>query len=235
MALPSIEISNFVGEIQLSNEQYATIEFDAFVQQKYRKYLRYFLSDAAYLEVLDNDPLRGIWSVVMNGGTWIDDCGKTHIFDGMTQAIRYIIYSEWMLYMAMPNSATGTVSNFNENSTDQFANSRVLSNIRYNEAMNFVEDVYKFMMGNDCIEEVATGSSNTTSTFYDVFVDSTLYLFAGMRIAIDGITYEVVSVNENVSFSIDAGATGLDFTSQQAVWQPLKGYDIQYKELTRQW
>ena len=226
MALPSINTSDFVGEIQLSQISYQQNGLQLAIDEQYPRFVRAVIGDEAYNTVRNQDPLEQKWVDLFNETYYFNtEQDKNLLHSGLRFCARYVIYYHYLSDYAQVASPVGKVRNNNENSTN--INAAPYANSRFNKAVRvLLEEVYPFIKNYEKLS-VDIASSVEVAGTYTLGVSDTTYLVNGDTVTINGTEYTVSNVVANTSFDITT-TTGLDFTGDTATYEPYKDFPLHH-------
>lgn len=228
MALPVINIDNFVGWVKIVANQFKEEDLDEYVTLFREQYLRQIVGDAAYSDI--DTQTRQKWTDLLDGVNYVDADGKRRHHNGLVKPLVYFIYFE---YVRDNFTATqvGRVKGKSENS--ERANDLEVLNVsrsRYNNGIRLINDSMPcFLEANKEFKEEITASLDNADNTYTLSIPNTKYLEAGDTVEIDDQEYTTISVTADTNIVIDAGQTGLDFTGDQVIWEPY--VDVEFCEL----
>lgn len=225
MALPQISVSDFVGEIRLSQDAYQEETSQEFIDEKYQELVRQILGDHAYSEILAAVSLPAKWSDLLNGTTYTNSRGSVFINDGLVKGLKYWIWHS-LFAQDFQNTTTGNVVNANENSTRLGGGSvSSMVGIRWNKGANIIYWVYLFIDEFSNISQNIIDQTDNADNTYTFDVSANKYLAVDDIIEINGRELTVTAVVSNASITADAGEVGLTF-SGPIKWHPFEKYDM---------
>jgi hypothetical protein len=214
MAIPQITSADFKGWIKIPKGDFT--ELDNYIAQFQKSKSREIIGDDAYIEADSENYQR--WNDLFSGATYENEDGKKVIFDGLNEGVRHFIYFEYIRdnFEMSTNNAIQVES---ENSK-RLEDAGIIALQRNNAGARLVNDQLPLFLENysEIIEEV-TGSTDNGGT-YTINVASTLYLENGDIVKINGTNYAASNVVADASFDITEATAGLDFTGENAVWEP---------------
>lgn len=168
----------------------------------YPVYLRRIIGDAAFIDIEQNDFDK--YNDLLLGKNYVNNDGKNSINDGVLDVVKACIYVEYQRDN-FDNAGVGKVKPNNSLSTPMNGTELSLISIsRWNrgeESLN--KSVYPFLRNYKRITNDITNVSNV-GTLFTISTDSTLYLYDGDSVYINGLEYVVSNVIVGVSFDITA-------------------------------
>ena len=226
MALPTITVSSFTGWVKIVANQFKEDQLELYIEQFREQYLRRIVGAGAYRDI--EQQTREKWDDLLNGVDYIDADGKRQYLNGLTDPLIYFIYFEYVRDNFTPTQP-GKVKTYSENSkrnTDLEVLNIAIS--RHNQAVLQINGSLPcFLEANKKFEEVVTASTDNADNTYLIEIPNTKYLENGEPVTIAGTKYTVIDpVVADTSITIDAGATGLDFTNDSVIWEPYKEVDF---------
>ncbi len=208
MAIPSISTSDFVGSLRISSDNFGDLQ--NYIDEFYPQYLEYILGVGAVLDATNNDLQK--WDDVLNGVTYYNDlCVATQRLTGAVQMCRQFIFFEYIKndYEA---SSTGLVVNMNENSNSiNPLTVQYVARDKYNKSISQINSELSLFIDNYTDYTVTiNGISDIGGGVLSIETNSTLYLYDGDSVTINGTDYVVSNVIENVSFEITSALITAD-------------------------
>ncbi len=226
MALPTISISDFIGEIRLNQDQYTAVDLQQLIDAKYPELVRLVLGDWAYLEISESDPMPQKWQDLLDGVAYVDGRGVRRFCDGLVKAVKYLLYPVLLRESNWNNTSAGNFHNYNENSKPLSGGSMsVLGALRNNQGVDFVASVYHFIRENSQISTEFTSQTDNNDNTYTFEVETTKYLAVGDVVQIGGISATVTAIVADTEITADTGLDGL-FFAQPIVWHPFQKYEM---------
>ncbi|MEM6299326.1 MAG: hypothetical protein AAF740_11625 [Bacteroidota bacterium] len=207
MALPNIEIKDFVGSLHLPKGQDEDARIRTAIAEFQNHYWVMFLTAQLFSDIRSTDPLPKKYEDLLLADflDYKDKEGNKQILSvGVKGLIVSCIYSEAMKYQSR-NTPTGYQKNKNENSKRISGNQhRVNVSDRYNYSIiHYNSGVLPFIRAFQNRKEEITSQSVSGSTL-TIFCTYNQYLEVGDKVTIGGIAYPVLSVTENESFTIES-------------------------------
>ena len=151
-----------------------------------------------------------------NGVDFLNEDGVKHHLVGLLEPLIGFIYFEYVRDN-FTSTAVGKVKGKSENSersTDMEV--AAVARSRYNRLICDLNESFKlFLEVNETLESLISASYDLGDNRYVLLFEDPKYLNTGTKITVEDDLYEVTEI---LSFGIDAGATGLDFTGQTAIW-----------------
>lgn len=226
MAFPSITSSDFTGVRRISTGIYQAAENENIISDVYPKFVRRILSDEAFIEIRDTDPLPQKYLDLFNGVSYYDaDLDKTLIHDGLKDVCIGVCYFEIVRLAGAIHTATGVQKNMSGNAMAALNYEASVKN--YNASISSLcERVYPYIRYYEEIREAITSSVDNGGGAYTINVNSTLYLSDGDNVTINSQEYTVANLVANTSFDISGADTGLDFSGSLAIYEPFKDYNL---------
>lgn len=220
MALPIINIDNFVGWVKIVANQFKEEDLDQYVLLFREQYLRQIVGDAAYVDI--ESQVRQKWTDLLEGVDYVDEEGVRKHHQGLVKALTAFIYFEFVRDN-FTATQVGRVKGKSENS--ERANDLEVLNVsrsRFNQGAFSLLGTPCFLEANEEFQEEVTVSVDNLDNTYTLSIAGTKYLEAGDVVNINEQEYPTISVTQDVSIVIDVGQTGLDFTGNLVTWQPYK-------------
>lgn len=226
MAFPNITLTDFTGVRRISQSIYQSAVDADIINDVYPKFVRKVLSDEAFEEIRDTNPLPQKYLDLFDGVSYYDaDLDKTLVHDGLRDVCIGVCYFEIVRLEGAIHTATGVQKNKSGNAMP--ALSYQLSVKNYNASIsNLYCRIYPFIRYYAEIREVITSSIDNGGGAYTLNVNSTQYLSNGDTVGINNIDYTVSNLIDDTSFDISGASTGLDFAGSSAVYEPFKDYNL---------
>lgn len=156
-------INDYIGEINLAlSDENVQINFNAIGTQVETDILKDLLNGKLYNDFINdltnNIPGSQQFTNLLNGTTYIDDCGETIIYEGLKRMLRYFIYENYLEKSYYQNTGIGQMQGQNENSVtlnrSQLRKARAIIQNEaiklYRKAIIFINDNYTdYFTGND--------------------------------------------------------------------------------------
>lgn len=202
MALPITIPADYKGKIRVSTSK--GTQFDEYITEYERKYLKMLLNVECYNDIKDTDPLAQKYLDLINGVQYTNDNGDLVDFEGLKKILLRFIYSEYVSDN-FQTSIGGNVSSINENSTVLKGGNTVIVAQRYNEAVDRLCGLYEFLCEYEDMSQLIDNVV-LVGTTYTLSVSSTKYLYNGDTITLLGVDYTVSNLVEDVSFDIESVA-----------------------------
>ncbi len=144
-----IKTTDFVGEINLSQNQYNVTDIQESIDRVTEDVLEALMGDKLYNEFiadLVNDvPQTAKYVNLLDGETYTDNCGYVKNYKGLKRMLRYFIYSDF-IYNYQVSTIAGTVRNDDENSTQVSGwKLRNISNKMYDKGVMLYFDTLRFI------------------------------------------------------------------------------------------
>lgn len=175
--------TDFVGDIHVSQNAYKTAELQYYINSYEEAILRCALGDWLYNELYTNyTSVLAKWTELINGKNYTDSYGKTCIYRGIKQSIKYLAYWEIMNIYGTTSLSGGLSEAENSNST-KLDESRFYKqlNVKWNFGVDYYYQLIKFINDNYtiylpgsqygywCPKQLATRGGLHTQTFYNQF------------------------------------------------------------------
>lgn len=225
MALPTISPSQFTGKLKIVANQFKQEDLQYYIDTFVPQYTREVLGDAAFIDI--NDQTRQKWTDLLNGVNYTDANGERKVLNGFTELLKHFIYFEFIRDDWFSTQAGKVKSSF-ENSTR--SSSIEVGNIaasRYNYAAEVICNQYEnFFEANESFSEEITSSIDNADNTYTLSISNTKYLESGETVTIEAQDYVVISSIDDVSITIQAFSTGLDFTGDFVDWSPYEDVEL---------
>jgi len=228
MALPTISAASFIGWVNIVANQFKEEKLEEYITLFLAQYLRQIVGDAAFIDI--EAQTRQKWTDLLEGVNYVNAEGKRKTYGGLTAPLTYFIYFEF-IRDNFTSTQTGKVIGKSENS-ERATDLEVLNvaRSRFNQGVFSVNSqTPNFLEANEKFEEGVTASNDEGDNTYTLSIPNTKYLEAGENVTINGVTYPVTAVTEDVSIIIDAGQLGLDFTGDLVSWEPYG--DLEFCEM----
>lgn len=227
MPLPIIGLSNFIGWLKISANQFKETRINDYVTLFLEDYLRDILGDAAFIDIVNNTKTK--WTDLLDGVDYVNEDGKNRRNYGITEQLVKLIYFE-IVRDDFSSSQVGKIKANNENSVVLTGDEQsIIAMQRRNSAVRKLQgSVHDFLDNYEEIKEPITGFIDNADNTYVIQLASTKYLDNGDIVEILGVEYTISGLIVDISFIIDAGATGLSF-SGNAVWHPYE--DVEFNPL----
>lgn len=233
MALPITTPTDYVGSVKISQGQFKQSELLIYITEFEEQYIREALNDLIFNEIKAQGTLDQKYVDLIDGKTYINDCGDETINRGLKKSLLNWGYYHFVSENFV-NTNTGNVINNNENANNTSPEKNAqLSFKRWNKGVEiYNQDVWPFVQFYASISEIATNSVDNTGT-YTISIPSTLYLVDGNTVTISGTEYIVSGLITDTSIVITEATTGLDFTDEAVVWEPFK--DVCFENFGNAW
>ncbi len=214
MALPQITSADFKGFYKLALNEFKIEDLDGYTSMFIEENVRQILGDAVFSDMANQDFQK--WTDINNGVDFTDSNGVRRHLTALTELLIGFIYFEYVRDN-FTTTVVGKVKGKSENSERStslevagVARSRYNKKVcDFNKSMELFLDVY------ESISSVVSASFDLNNNSYVLSILDPVYLNTGTTINIEEESY---AVTELLNFTIDAGATGLDFTGQTATW-----------------
>ena len=214
MALPVITTDDFKGYYKITLNEFTTEKLQEYISTFLEEYTRRLIGDAAYTEMAAEDTQK--WLDMSNGVDFIDEDGNVKHLLGIKKPIVGFIYFEYVRdnFLSVVPGKAKTKSENSERAGDiEVAG---IAQSRYNRLVCDLNKSMKlFLEVNETLDSVVVIAYDLGDNRYVLSIADPKYLNTGTEITLDNLIYEA---SEIISFSIDAGATGLDFTGDTAIW-----------------
>ena len=222
MAFPSILITDFNGQISLSQSLYGAEDFEDFVNEAIIKYTNLVLGAKASYQIETLSLLK--YDKLMEGYTYTyinDDLEEEYgYFAGFIKFLKYMIYFE-IVRNDFQMTDAGATNNKNEN-TDKVRQYAIAQD-RYNKAVDFLNDVFSYMenLGTlsysfDTISEVATlYSVSVLSATQPLFQNDEVIQLIDPRDS-TGLTTIDATIS-NITWNGVDGESTFDFTAETGI------------------
>lgn len=214
MALPVVTTDDFNGYYKLALNEFKTEDLQLYITTFVEQYVRQIIGDAAYSDMVSQDFQK--WLDLSNGIDFVDDNGDRKHLVGLREPLIGFIYFEYVRDN-FTSTAVGKVKGKSENS-ERASDIEVagVARSRYNRLVcDLNESLKAFLEANETLESLITISYDLGDNRYVLVYADPKYLNTGTEIDLNDQTYEVTEI---INFGFDAGATGLDFTGQTAIW-----------------
>ena len=214
MALPVITPDDFKGYYKLALNEFKTEDLELYIATFMEQYVRQIIGDAAYADMLAQDFQK--WLDLSNGVDFVDAGGNRKHLIGLREPLIGFIYFEYVRDN-FTSTAVGKVKGKSENS-ERATDIEVagIARSRYNRLVCDLNDSMKaFLEAYEALESLISTSYDLGDNRYVLVFADPKYLNTGTEIEIGVLSY---SVTEIETFGFNAGATGLDFTGQTAIW-----------------
>lgn len=200
MPLPSLNISDFQGSLLVN---WQTQRFSQYINEFYDTYVRECIGDEAYaLIVADTTGLQK-WTDLLEGVIYTNPITqKVAINDGVLKAVKHFIFANFVRDDFVPTNAGKTRPLFENSERQPSAENYRLTQSRYNNGVLVQKTALSFVNAYRNFTNSITGFVDNGGNSYTIQVESTLYLYDGDKVKINGTEYIVSSVIENVSFDI---------------------------------
>lgn len=224
MALPSISIDDFNGEIRISKSIYNN--YQGIIDKRYAKFVRDILSDQAFVDILNTDPLPKKYQDLFNGIIYFNtSCNKNLVQTGLRNACLYNLYFYLTREGGAINTPTGTQKNKSDNANPALNYRRPVQ--VYNEGVRLLYDeIYPFISNYEKLSTKVISSVDLGGNNYTINVSDTTYLSDADNVKIGNVNYLVSNLVDNTSFDVQANATGLDFSSRLVTWCPFFEFNM---------
>lgn len=214
MALPVINTSDFKGFYKLALNEFKTEDLEDYIAEFTEYYIREIIGDAAFTDLKNQDFQK--WTDLNAGIDFVDVDGNRTYLVGLQKPLIGFIYFEYVRDN-FTSTVVGKVKGKSENSeraTDiEVAN---LARSRFNKLVCPLNESLKaFLEANETLKSIILASYDLNNNTYLLSIENPKYLNTGQDIVIDKIKYTATEIQ---NFTIDAGATGLDFTGDDAIW-----------------
>lgn len=220
MALPVIDIDNFIGWVKIIANQFKEEDLDQYIIIFREQYLRTLVGDIAYADI--ESQTRQKWDDLLNGTAYIDAQGDRRYHQGLVESLVYFIYFEFVRDN-FTATQVGRVKGKSENS--ERANDLEILNVsrsRFNKGTSLIKDTLCFLEANKLFSEEITASADNNDNTYTLGVGNTTYIENGDLLSIGEGAHLVLSKVPDVSITIDTDQVGLDFIGAFATWQPFR-------------
>jgi len=228
MALPVITAASFTGWIDIVANQFKEEKLDEYVTLFLAQYLRLIVGDAAFADI--EAQTRQKWTDLLVGVDYVDAEGKRKHFGGLTAPLIYFIYFEFVrdnFTSTQPGKVKGKSENSERSTADEIL---TIARSRFNQGVHIVNaSTPLFLEANKEFEEEITASNDEGDNTYTLSIPNTKYLEAGETVTINEQDFSVTDATADTSIVIDAGQTGLDFTSDLVSWEPYE--DVEFLEI----
>lgn len=215
MPLPKVSTSDFKGFYKLALNEFKTEDLEAYIAEFTEYYIREIIGNTAFTDLQNQDFQK--WVDLNAGIDFVDvDENRTHLV-GLQRPLIGFIYFEYVRDN-FTSTVVGKVKGNSENSekaTDiEVAN---LARSRFNKLVCPLNESLKaFLEANETLQSIALASYDLNNDgTYLLAIQNPKYLNTGQIVAIDKIEYTVTEIQ---NFTLDAGAIGLDFTGNDAIW-----------------
>lgn len=226
MALPAIDTADFVGYLKIVANEFKSGDLTQYIFTFREQYLREIVGAAAYQDITNQT--RQKWTDLLDGVNYIDVNGERQYLEGLTKSLLRFIYFEFVRDN-FTATQVGRVKGKSENS--ERANDIEIANVarsRYNNGIALLASTPPFLEANKKFEEEITASVDNMDGTYTLSIPNTKYLEVEDFITVstdNGFlvnvnSYEVTAVTDNQNITIQVNQIGLDFTGNQASWEP---------------
>jgi len=225
MALPAIVTTDLTGWTKVSANSTMTTYLQAYIDEFYPKYVKRILGSDAF-NTINTTTITQKWTDIFDGVFYYNiACDKNLLTDGLTKAIKQLIYFEYVRDQWL-NTNTGMVRNNNENAANlTLPEANRVAASRYNSASLIVDELRLFIDNYEDFATTITSSVDNTGT-YTINTASTLYLENGDTVKIGSTEYTVSSIVVDTSFVITEATAGLDFSNLEWVHSPYDSVDF---------
>ena len=214
MSLPILTSADFVGVYLIPSNVFDAARINLYITEYEQKYLRFMLSDKAYIDIKDQETLNTKYSDLIDGGIeWTDDSDNINYLDGLKEILKGLIYYEifadnWNVHQQGKNLPFGT----NSESVSAEVNKQS-AYTRYNKAMTaFNCDLVPYIEQFKTLETTVTDTVDEGANLYTLTVADTKYMQNGDTLTIGGSDYVISAIDLDAdTFQITAASTGLDF------------------------
>ncbi len=213
MAIPTLSSSDFIGSVGLSQDNFGSLT--DYINEFYNdgdspsNYIREFLGEGALQEVIASTAQK--WTDIMEGVTYVNSEGVKARFSGVRDMCKNVVFFQYVRDDYIPSS-TGLVQNMNENSS-MLDSVKVYqkAGLKYNQSiMANNNQLPCFLSTYDNYRVDITGISDIGGGSLSIETNSTLYLYDGDTVAINGTDYVVSNVIEDASFEITSSLITAD-------------------------
>lgn len=219
----TIEIADFVGEIELSANRFDTANFDSYIERYKTKYGNELLGSQLYKSLLDSTSDK--YDELLSGTTYeyIDEKTKQLSYDyhqGFLYVLKYLIYFH-IVADDFTMSDSGAVMNKNDNAVQVSGYS--IARDRFNKAVETYRKVVDFIERLGTIEYSCTSTEDAPGV-YALTIQGLAYIEDGDTITANGVEYEASNVlfdGSDTLFNI-SGGDGLTFDTIAA--KPFRGF-----------
>ena len=229
MPVPVLQISDFVGRLQLSSSSTERPRTEAFINELFRQSLAEYVGDAAFDEIETLATLPPKYVDLLDGTGFIYDSNFVK-FEGLTKALLPIVWCEFVREGGAIHTATGLHQNQNENTapvntgigrlstTGPLLKARWLSGIRVlnHKARPFIETFAK-------VARTVTSQTSVSTSIYNLYIDDSKYLEVGDSIQTKFGEFEVTQIN-GTHIRIAGATAGLDFVGSEVSWRPFPDF-----------
>jgi hypothetical protein len=229
MALPTIAITDFTGQIALSANKFTALQLQAYVDSFLPKYIRELLSPAAYVQMSTTNDVK--WDRLNSGGDYdYVEAGtdKVGYSPGFRKVLLYLIYFQ-IVRDDFSMTDTGAVVNTNENSTR--VRQYNIAQDRYNKGVAFYNEVLLYLFRVKALTQGITQLIDNTGTF-TVRVDNLAQeslLANGDVVTMDDVEYTVFnkSYDENTFIEL-FDVTAVALTATEYTFSPYTKVETSY-------
>lgn len=220
--------------LQIAKDKHTVGNLQGFINKYEYKYLRLILGDDLYTrfiaDLTGSVPNHPKFLALLNGATYVDCNGKTTIYDGLKEALKYFIWVEFIRKSNYKNTISGTTEGQNENSTVVTApRIAALCRAAYNEGVGLARGANYFIQNFEFYDAVASSIVLSSGITYLVSITDTKYLKDGDTVTINNTDYVLSNLVANTSFTIDS-ASDVSATEIKVDWTIFGEYEVEALE-----
>jgi hypothetical protein len=227
MALPITIPADYKGNVRISTSK--GTQFNDYVTEYEEYFIKLLLGDEIYRDIKDAVTLPQKYIDLIDGLQYTNDNGKFVDYVGFKRVLLGLVYAKYNSDN-FQTSIGGNVVSLNENSSLLTSGNMVVIAKRYNSSiLEYRYGVWHFLNEYKDMSQVVTNRAGIGTVVIDV--SSTKYINVGSIVTIVGNDYTVLSVVEDVSFTVDESThtiRPLDSTDL-VTYKPF--YDICYKHV----